>query len=233
MKPTKTAHVDDSITASDSHLLANGVRSGPRKRDPQRTQQAILDAATAEFSEHGVGGARIERVAERAGLNKRLLYYYFGNKEDLYLAVLERTYADIRAAERALHLDELDPIEAIRQLMSFTWHYYLSHPEFISLLNTENLHEASHLKRSTLVKAVNSPLVEMIDEVLQRGQRTGMFRSAVDPVQLYISIASLTYFYISNAHTLSQMFDRDLRTPKALTARLSHVTEFVLGYLLV
>src|ERR1700742_3826558 len=113
MKPTKTVQADDRITPGDDSPSTGAMPGGPRKRDPQRTQQSILDAATAEFSEHGVGGARIERVAERAGLNKRLLYYYFGNKEDLYLAVLERTYADIRAAERALHLDELDPIEAI------------------------------------------------------------------------------------------------------------------------
>lgn len=208
-------------------------RSGGNNRNPARAQRAIIEAATAEFAEHGIGGARIERIAQRAGVNKRLLYYYFGSKEDLFVAVLERTYADIRAAEQLLHLDELDPIEAIRQLVSFTWRYYLQHPQFLHLLNTENLHHAEHLKRSaTKVKELNSPLVQMIETVLDRGRHDNLFRAGIDPVQLYISIASLAYFYFSNVHTLSAMFDRDLRSPKAQAERLSHITDLVLGYLL-
>lgn len=202
-------------------------------RNPARTRQAILEAATAEFAEFGINGARIDAIAERAGLNKRLLYYYYGNKEDLFQAVLERAYQDIRSAENELHLDEIDPVEAIRRLVSFTWHYYHAHPEFLSLLNSENLRRAEHLKNSPTILETNSPLPATLDRVLERGRALRIFRSGVDPVQLYISIAALSYFYLSNQHTLSAIFGRDLRQPKAEAERLSHMTELILGYLLL
>lgn len=204
----------------------------PRSRDADRSQLAILASARDEFSARGLAGARMDSIAERAGLNKRLIYYYFGSKDDLFLAVLERVYADIREAEQRLHLEEIDPVEAIRQLVSFTWNYYLEHPEFITLLNSENLHCAAHLKRSDRIQEMNSPLVQLLDAVLERGRRDDLFRAGVDPVQLYISIASLCYFYLSNNHTLSAIFGRDLRAPKAMAQRLSHMTDLVLGYVL-
>jgi AcrR family transcriptional regulator len=204
----------------------------PRSRDADRSQQAILASARDEFAQHGLTGARMDSIAERAGLNKRLIYYYFGSKDDLFLAVLEGTYADIRQAEQRLHLDEIEPVEAIRRLISFTWHYYLEHPEFITLLNSENLHRAEHLKRSDRIQEMNSPLVQLLDNVLERGKRDNLFRAGVDPVQLYISIASLCYFYLSNNDTLSAVFGRNLRAPKAMAQRLSHMTDLVLGYVL-
>jgi AcrR family transcriptional regulator len=203
-----------------------------RTRDADRTQQEILAAAMAEFSERGFGGARIDGIAERAGVNKRLIYYYFGSKEGLFIAVLEQTYADIRTAERALHLESLDPAEAVRRLVAFTWQHYLAHPEFLTLLNSENLHRARHLKQSKRIREMNSPLIQTLGEVLERGRRDGVFRGGVDAVQLYISIAGLAYFYLSNNHTLSTIFGRDLMSPKALSERLSHITEVVLGYVL-
>jgi AcrR family transcriptional regulator len=204
----------------------------PRSRDADRSQLAILDSARDEFAQRGLAGARMDSSAARAGLNMRLIYYYFGSKDDLFLAVLERTYADIREAEQQLHLDEVEPVEAIRRLVSFTWHYYLDHPEFITLLNSENLHRAAHLKRSERIQDMNSPLVQLLDGVLERGRRDKLFRSGVDPVQLYISIAALCYFYLSNNDTLSAIFGRDLRAPKAMAQRLSHMTDLVLGYVL-
>ncbi|MDM0105825.1 TetR/AcrR family transcriptional regulator [Variovorax sp. J22R24] len=204
----------------------------PRSRDADRSQLAILASARDEFAQRGLAGARMDSIAERAGLNKRLIYYYFGSKDDLFLAVLEGTYADIRQAEQRLHLDEVEPVEAIRRLISFTWHYYLEHPEFITLLNSENLHRAAHLKRSERIQEMNSPLVQLLDNVLERGKRLDLFRAGVDPVQLYISIASLCYFYLSNNDTLSAVFGRNLRAPKAMAQRLSHMTDLVLGYVL-
>ncbi len=215
-----------------SGMTALTVRPEPRLRDADRTQQAILQAAVDEFAHAGLGGARIDRIAERAGVNKRLLYYYFGSKDDLFLAVLEQAYADIRNAEKALCLEDLPPTIAISRLVEFTWRYYLDNPHFLTLLNSENLHKAVHLKRSSRVREMNSPLIQIIEGVLQRGQRAGLFRGGVDPVQLYISIASLCYFYLSNNATLSEIFGRDLHAAKALAERLSHVTEVVLGYLL-
>jgi AcrR family transcriptional regulator len=206
--------------------------AGPRGRDAERSQQALLAAAAAEFAEHGLGGARMDRIAERAGLNKRLIYYYYGNKDDLFLAVLEDAYRQIREAEQRLHLTDLDPPEAVRRLTAFTWDYYLKHPEFLTLLNSENLHRATHLQRSQRVREMNSPLVQTLADVLARGQREGVFRGGVDPVQLYISIAGLAYFYQSNRHTLSAIFGRNLMAPKACSERLSHITDVVLGYLL-
>jgi hypothetical protein len=123
-------------------------------------------------------------------------------------------------------------VEAIRRLVSFTWHYYLEHPEFITLLNSENLHRAAHLKRSGRIQEMNSPLVQLLDGVLERGRRDKLFRAGIDPVQLYISIAALCYFYLSNNDTLSAIFGRDLRAPKAMAQRLSHMTDLVLGYVL-
>jgi AcrR family transcriptional regulator len=200
-------------------------------RDPERTRAAILAAATREFARHGLGGARVDRIAERAGANKRMLYYYFGAKEDLFLAVLELAYENIRAEERSLRLSDLQPAEGVTRLIAFTWNYYLAHPEFMTLLNSENLHRARHLKRSRKIRAMHSPLVATLSEVLDRGARAGAFRHGVDPVQLYVSIAALGYFYLSNNRTLSTIFGRDLLAPRAKTRRLEHIIELVQGYL--
>lgn len=203
----------------------------PRPRDADRSQKDILAAALGEFALHGLGGARMDRIAERAAVNKRLIYYYFENKESLFLAVLERAYESIRGEEQQLNLTQIEPIEAIRRLISFTWNYYIAHPEFLTLLNSENLHRARHLKKSTKVRTMHSPLVQTIADVLERGHKTGLFRAGVDPVQLYISIAGLSYFYLGNNYTLSTIFDRELLGAKAKVERLSHMTDLLLGYL--
>jgi AcrR family transcriptional regulator len=140
-------------------------------RDPQRTRARILAAATAEFARFGLGGARVDRIAERAGANKRMLYYYFRDKDNLFLAALEARYADIRAAERALDLEHLEPREALRRLVEFTWRYFLDHPEFLTLLNSENLHQGRHVRRSRRVPQMHSTLVETLRDILKRGER--------------------------------------------------------------
>lgn len=207
------------------------VGEAPRVRDAARSRAAILEAATEAFAELGLGGARVDEIARRAGVNKALLYHYFGKKEALFLAVLEATYAKIRGAEAALDLESLDPAEAMAKLVDFTWHYFLEHPEFIHLVNSENLHRAVHLSRSADVHALHHPLVGRIREILARGVERGDFRSGADPVQLYITIASLGYFYLSNAHTLGVVFSRDLLSARARGARLRHIQEVVAGYL--
>jgi AcrR family transcriptional regulator len=201
------------------------------RRNPVRNQERILLAATEEFARYGLGGARVDRIAARAGANKRMLYYYYGNKEDLFLKVLEARYAHIRRAELGLHLLDLDPVQGMRRMVEFTWNYYLKHPEFLTLLNSENLHRGRHLKRSRDIAAMHSPLIALLRDLLIRGERAGKFRKGVDPVQLYISIAGLGYFYLSNRHTLSTIFERDLLAPKSKAERLKHMTELVLGYL--
>ena len=199
----------------------------PTARDPERTRARILLAATQEFARFGLGGARVDRIAARAGANKRMLYYYFEDKDNLFLAVLEASYAQIRAAERALELEHLPPREALERLVHFTWSYFLEHPEFMTLLNSENLHKGRHVRRSRRVGKLHTPLVETLRGVLQRGERDGVFRKGVDPVQLYISIAGEGYFYLSNRYTLSQIFGRDLMSKRALSTRARHNADMI------
>jgi AcrR family transcriptional regulator len=191
----------------------------------------ILEAAKQEFAAYGLAGARVDRIAAKAGANKRMLYYHVGNKEDLYLAVLEGAYEKIRSEERGLDLEQLDPLEAIKRLIDFTWTYFLRNPEFLALLNSENLARAKHLKRSTKVKSMHSPFVEMIRTVVNRGVESGDFPVAVDPVQLYISIAALSFFYLSNSATLGVIFGRDLLAREARDERLDHMVALVLAAL--
>ena len=202
------------------------MRSG--NRDPERTRARILRAARMDFARYGLGGARVDRIAAGAGANKRMLYYYFGSKEDLFLAVLEQSYAEIRHAEQALDLEHRDPREALKRLVEFTWTYYLDHPEFITLLNSENLHKGRHVRRSRRVREMHSPLVKTLRRVLATGERQGLFRKGIDPVQLYISVAGEGYFYLSNRYTLSGIFDRDLMAPRALAARAQHIVDTIL-----
>ena len=203
----------------------------PRQRDPERTRRAILEAATAEFVAHGFAGASVNEIAARARVNKRMLYHYYGKKDDLYLAVLERTYKGIRTAETQLHLADLAPRAAIERLVMFTWDYFLEHPEFLSLLNTENMLKGRYLSQSGHIRDLHSPLITMITQVLARGEAEGVFRSGVDPVQLYISIASLGFFYLSNRYTLATIFERDLMSEASLEERGRHIVAVILGYL--
>lgn len=216
--------------------VPNGPRAAEvpetRQRDAERSRRQILLAAKAEFAENGLAGTRLDTVAVAANVDKRLIYYYFKSKEKLFLAVLEDALAGIREAETQLKLDELGPVEAIRKLIQFSWEYYLQHPEFIRLINSENLHRGKHLKLSDRMQQLNRPLVEALGTILERGRAAGMFRGGVDPLQLYLSMVGLTYYYISNQHTLTLMFKRDLMTPRAQAERLSHVTDVIMGYLL-
>jgi len=200
-------------------------------RDPEGTRRRILEAATDEFARYGLGGARVDRIAARSRANKRMLYYYFGSKEALFLAALEESYAHIRAAEHELDLEHADPREALRKLVDFTWRYFVEHPEFMTLLNSENLHKGRHVRRSRRVRELHSPLVETLRGILRRGEAAGLFRRGIDPVQLYISIAGEGYFYLSNRYTLSRIFDRDLMTPRALEARARHNADMILNAL--
>ena len=201
------------------------------QRDPEGVRRRILDAAKREFSAHGLAGARVDRIAKAAGANKRMIYYHVGKKDDLYLAVLEEAYENIRTAERRLDLESLAPPQAIARLIAFTWQYFIENPEFLALLNTENLAGARNLSRSSKVASMHSPFVEMIATVLSRGYESGDFRMRADPVQLYISIAALAYFYLSNSATLSVIFGRDLLAEEAKRQRLQHMIDLVLAAL--
>lgn len=192
----------------------------PQSRDPEATQKRILQAAKKEFAKKGLSGARIDEVAERAKSNKRMIYHYFGNKEELFQKVVEDAYLDIRTAEKKLKLEQLEPREAIETLVRFTWHYYLKNPEFLTLVNSENLHRAKHLKNSQVIREAHSNMVSMVGTILERGAQQGVFRQGIDPVQLNITIAAIGYYYLTNRYTGSIIYDRDLMDPAALDARL-------------
>ncbi|QEU09203.1 MULTISPECIES: TetR family transcriptional regulator [Paracoccus] len=203
-------------------------RSKPRIRDADATKARILKAALNEFARNGFGGARVDVIAEKADANKRMLYHYFGSKEELFQTVLENAYIDIRDAEQKLALDHLPPKEALARLVRFTWEYYLKHPEFITLVNSENLHRAKHLKKSEIVKIYSRRFVSMVDTILERGVASGDFRSGIDPVQLNITIAAIGYYYLTNRFTGSIIFERDLMAKEALEERLQFNIDTIL-----
>ncbi|WP_234682664.1 TetR/AcrR family transcriptional regulator [Bradyrhizobium monzae] len=206
-------------------------RSGdtvPQRRDPVATRKKLLTAARLEFARHGFAGARVDEIAERAGVNKQLVYHYFGDKDALYLAVLEWVYEDIREQERKLNLEGLPPDKAIRRLIEGSFDHLAENPDFIVLLNDENRGGARHVRGSTRLEAMHSPLVKSVSHILHEGVRAGMFRKGIDPVQLYISIAGLSYFFFSNTPTLSAIFGKDLSSRTARRARRRHVADLVL-----
>lgn len=203
----------------------------PRTRDPERTQALILDAATAEFSTHGLEGARVDAIAARAGVNKRMLYHYFGDKDALFLAVMEAAYEDIRQREAGLDLAGLDPPAAMAAIVRFTFRYFATNRSFIALLSSENLARARHISKSRRVREINQPIIDILDRLLRAGVKAGHFRRGVDPLQLYLSISGLSYLYFCNIHTLSVIFDRDLGAQPAMAERERHAVDVILGYL--
>lgn len=198
-----------------------------KQRDAEATQKRILTAAKEEFAKSGLGGARVDEIAERAGANKRMIYHYFGSKEKLFQRVLEDAYVDIRSAEQKLELDSLKPRDALEKLVRFTWNYYLKNPEFITLVNSENLHKAKHLKHSDVIHQVSQRFVHMVGELLKRGVKSGDFRKGIDPVQLNITIAAIGYYYLTNRYTGSIVFERNLMKKKELDARLAFNIETI------
>ena len=200
----------------------------PNERAPERRRQELLRAAIAEFAAHGFAGARMQVIADRTNSNKALIYSYFGNKQDLYLAVLEFLYSSIRAEEQALALETLPPIEAMQRLVRFTFNYYVENPDFVAILSNENLMQARFLKQSLSAPAVNRPIIAMLADILRRGSDAGLFRSGIDPVDFYISISALGFMYVSNRHTLGIAFGRDLMAADQLRCRLAAITDIVL-----
>jgi TetR/AcrR family transcriptional regulator len=202
--------------------------SKPQRRDPVATRKKLLTAARREFAKSGLAGARVDEIAGRAGVNKQLVYHYFGDKDALYLAVLEWVYEEIRAQERKLNLEGLAPERAIKKLIESSFDHLSRHPDFIVLLNDENRNGARHVLASPRIEDMHSPLVRLISKILKEGVRAGTFRRGVDPVHLYISIAGLSYFFFSNTPTLSAIFGKDLSSPAARRARRKHVVDLVM-----
>lgn len=199
-------------------------------RDAERTKQAILDAAKVEFAEKGLAGARVDTISEESGSNKRMLYHYFGSKEDLYIAVLEDVYGAMRKTESELDLTHLEPMQALQRLIEFKFDYYLNNPIVIRILAGENFHEGRFLRRSRKLRDMHVSLVEALQEVLAAGRKKGVMKSGVDPVRLYITVAGLSYFYFSNSATLSIAFDRELMGPSERERWRAHAVQVILSF---
>jgi AcrR family transcriptional regulator len=199
-----------------------------RVHNPDATRQRVLGAATVEFARLGFAGARVDAIAERAKANKRMIYHYFGSKQALFLAALEDAYGDIRSAERRLNLQHVDPVEAIKILVTFTWDYYVKHPEFLTLVNNENLHKARHLKQSEVIGQRRGAFRALVADILKRGVQSGVFRPGVDADQLNLTIAAIGYYYLTNRFTNSIIYGHDLMVPAALKQRLAFNLETIL-----
>ena len=195
----------------------------PIARDPIQTQRRILRAARGEFMRHGYSGARIERISRSARSSDRMIYYYFASKEALYLAVLEGVYSELGEAESALTLDASRPREALDELIGFTWRYYLEHPEFVALLSNENLQRGRHITKSMKVKLLSRPVLEVLATILAEGERQKIFRRGLDVKKVYLTLAALGYFYLSNRFTLSSFLGTDLMQPAQCDAWLAEI----------
>jgi AcrR family transcriptional regulator len=191
-----------------------------RARNPDNTKQLILDAARIEFAKAGLGGARVDKIAETSGANKGMIYHYFGGKEELFAAVVEDAYMSIRGQERQLGLLDLKPSEAIKKLVEFTWEYYLENPEFITLVNSENLHQAKHIASNKELRKLQKAYVETVREILERGVACGEFREGIDATQLCITIAAIGFYYLNNRHTGGVIFGFNFMSRDALATRI-------------
>ncbi|WP_247657833.1 TetR/AcrR family transcriptional regulator [Aquabacter sp. L1I39] len=202
-----------------------------RKRDTIQTQERILAAAQAEFARRSYDGARVDAIIARAKVSKNLLYHHFRSKEELYVRVLERTYETLRRRQGDVPLTGLDPVEAMRRLCETTFQTFVDEPDVIVMLNTENLYRGKHITKSPIIRSLYNRLSDSIQTILAEGERQGVFRAGIDPVELYISMSGLGYFYLSNKYTLSMIFDRDLKRPENIARRKAHIVDMVLAYL--
>ncbi|GAB7046187.1 TetR/AcrR family transcriptional regulator [Catenuloplanes indicus] len=204
-----------------------------RRRDAARTRAEIIDVATDEFAHRGYAGARVDEIAARTRTTKRMIYYYFGGKEQLYRAVLERAYAEIRAAERAVDVEHLEPVTAVRRLAEVTFDHHEAHPAFIRLVGVENAQQARHVAHAARMTDLNSSAVDLLRGVLERGQAGGVFRTDVDALDVHLMISSFCFFRVANRHTFGALFDRDLLDPARREHYRTMLGDLVTGYLLI
>jgi len=202
-----------------------------RRRDAARTRREILDVATSEFADQGFAGARVDEIAARTRTTKRMIYYYFGGKEQLYVAVLERAYATAREAEREVDVDHLDPRAAIRRLAELTFDHHESHPDFIRLVSIENIHHAEHMATSERLANLSNPAIDLLGRILERGRADGVFTRDVDPIDLHAMISSFCVFRVANRHTFGALFGRDMMDPAMRDRSRRMLGDMVVEYL--
>lgn len=211
-------------------VVAPARQEAGRTNDPERTKANILEVAEAEFGEKGLAGARIDEIAELTRTSKRMIYYYFGSKEGLYLAVLEEAYRRTREVEAHLHLQDLDPEAALRRLVAFTFDHHLAHESYIRLVMSENIHRGGYLAGSRRIQELNVPAIAAIRKLYDRGVKDGIFRRGLDPVDIHASISALSFFNVSNRHTFGLIFKLDMASPAYIAQRRDNVVEMVVRF---
>jgi AcrR family transcriptional regulator len=229
-------------TGAMNELVHSRVRAAPRAgkeaprettrtNDPERTRANILEVAAAEFGEKGLAGARIDEIAALTQTSKRMIYYYFGSKEGLYLAVLEESYKRVREVEAELHLQDLEPEQALRRLVAFTFDHHLNHENYIRLVMSENINRGQYLAQSQRIQELNVPAIAAIQHLYQRGVEQGVFRTGLDAVDIHASISALSFFNVSNRHTFGMIFKLDTRSAAYITHRRDNVVEMILRFM--
>jgi TetR/AcrR family transcriptional regulator len=198
--------------------------------DAERTRELILTQSMAEFAMKGYDGARVDSIARRCNFSKFTLYHYFGSKEGLFVAVLERAYQKLRSHQHDLSISTNDPVKAMRQLIAHTFSAFLANQDLIALLNSENLHKGRHIRKSKIIRSLYDPLIGTIRETLQKGVAEGIFRPNIDPINLYVSLSALAYNVISNQYTLKMALGIDFTSPKYRKVWLAHTTELILSF---
>ena len=201
-----------------------------RTNDPERTKANIMEVAAAEFGEKGLAGARIDEIAALTQTSKRMIYYYFGSKEGLYLAVLEESYRKVRDIEAELHLEDLEPEQALRRLVAFTFDHHLNHENYIRLVMNENINRGQFMAQSRNIQDLNVPAIAAIRHLYDRGVKTGLFRKGLDPVDIHASISALSFFNVSNRHTFGLIFKIDMLSKAYIAARRDNVVEMVVRF---
>ena len=231
--PAYTCKMNESVHFEPRATLAPRAkaRATTRTNDPARTMAGILEVARTEFSEKGLSGARIDQIAAATHTSKRMIYYYFGSKEGLYLAVLEASCRSMRSIEAELELDDLPPEDALRRLVGFTFDHHFNHPDYIRLVMAENMERGAYLAQSKIIQQLNVPAIEGIRRLYERGLACGLFRSGLDPIDIHASISALTFFNVSNQHTFGLIFKRDTQAQQAVTTRRDNIIEMVVRFM--
>lgn len=204
-----------------------------RTNDPARTMAGILEVATVEFANKGLSGARIDEIAASTKTSKRMIYYYFGSKEGLYIAVLEDSYRRMRKIESELHLEDLPPEAALRRLVEFTFDHHNGNQDYVRLVMNENIERGAYLAQSKSIRELNVPAIESIRQLYDRGVAQGVFRAGLEPIDIHASISALTFFNVSNQHTFGLIFKEDGQSPEALATRRQNVIEMIVRFVRV
>ncbi|UZE23009.1 TetR family transcriptional regulator [Pseudomonas sp. B21-056] len=221
MNPELSAALDEPLVAPRKS----------RKNNPEKTRENILQEAIVEFVQQGLAGARVDAIAERIHTSKRMIYYYFNSKEQLYIEVLEKLYGDIRSTESRLHLAELAPVDAIRRLVEFTFDHHDRNVDFVRIVSIENIHNAEYVKQSSVIKAMNSSILDALDLILRRGAEEGVFRTGLEPQDVHLLISSFCFHRVSNRHTFGEIFQIDLSDAAIKQRHRQMICESVLRYL--